>query len=127
MLSLTEARDEMIRLSQLIDGGVATLRQQSIDVALAEANYRKAKAEAWARCPNDDAGVKAGEREWTAARREAWVNAETADLRLERDHAESMRDAARESLRSRRTQLSAWQTLVNAHQAEAEFARTGPA
>ena len=36
------------------------------------------------------------------------------------------RDAAREAVRARQAQLSAWQTLVRAHQAEAEFARTGP-
>lgn len=126
MLSLTEARDEMLRLSRHIDEGVDALKRHSVGVAHAEAEYRKAKAEAWARCPIDDPGVKAGEREWTAARREAWVNAETADRRRTRDHAETMRDSAREALRSRRTQLSAWQTLMNAHQAEAQFARTGP-
>lgn len=126
MLSLTEARDEMRRLSRLIDQGVDRLRKESSAVAETEMAYRRAKAEAWARCPNDDPSVKAGEREWTAARRESWVNADTAELRRDRDLAEALRDAAREALRSRRTQLSAWQTLVNAHEAEARFARTGP-
>lgn len=123
---LSDARDEMLRLSKLIDGGVNEIRTQSAGVANAEYHYRLARAEAWARCPIDDPGVKAGEREWTAARREAWVAAESAELRRERDLAETMRDSAREALRSRRTQLSAWQTLVNAHEAEASFARTGP-
>lgn len=126
MLSLTEARDEMLRLCRLIDGGIKELRTQSVALAEAEAVYRKAKAEAWVRCPIDDPGIKAGEREWTAARREAWVNAETADLRKARDLAETGRDTARQALQSRRTQLSAWQTLVNAHEEEAGLARTGP-
>lgn len=126
VLSLTEARDEMRRLSRLIDRGIQELRGQSLALAEAECVYRKAKSEAWVRCPNDDSGVKAGEREWTAARREAWVNAETADLRRDRDRAESMRDVAREAVRARRQQLSSWQTLVNAHEEEAGLARTGP-
>jgi hypothetical protein len=125
-LSLAEARTEMLRLSKLLDGGVKELRTRSVDIADAEATYRRARAEAWARCPVDDPGVRAGEREWTAARREAWVDAECAELRRERDLAETMRDSAREALRSRRTQLSAWQSLLRAHEAEAQLARTGP-
>jgi hypothetical protein len=125
-MTLIEARGEMLRLSKLIDGGVHELRLRSVEVAVAEAAYRREKAEMWARCPVDDPGVKAGERLWTAARREAWVDAESATKRQTRDLAETMRDSAREALRSRRTQLSAWQTLINAHEAEANFARTGP-
>ena len=126
VLSLTEARDEMRRLSRLIDRGIDEMRRQSLELAGAEAIYRRAKAEAWVRCPNDDPSVRAGEREWTAARREAWVNAETAELRRTRDTAEALRDAAREAVRARRQQLSAWQTLVNAHDEEVSLARVGP-
>lgn len=124
--TLAEAMEEMKRLSAQIDVGIQSSRQHAGELAQAEAAYRKAKAEAWILCPNDDPGVRAGEREWTAARREAWVNAKTADLRQARDLHEAMRDAAREAVRARQTQLSAWQTLVRAHQAEAEFARTAP-
>jgi len=35
-----------------------------------------------------------------------------------------MRSAATEAVRSRRGQISALQSLLNAHRAEAEFART---
>ena len=124
--TLDDAQTEMLRLSRAIDAGIEFSKQHAIELSEAEATYRKAKAQAWITCPNDDPGVKAGEREWTAARREAWVNAQTADLRKARDLAEAMRDAAREAVRARQTQLSAWQTLVRAHQAEAEFVRTTP-
>ena len=122
-----EAATEMRRLSRLIDAGIEAMREQSVALAQAENAYRKAKAEAWVRCPNDDPGTKAGEREWTAARREAWVNGQTADLRQQRDLADAMRQAALEAVRARRAQLSAWQTLVNADTAEAQFVRTGAA
>jgi hypothetical protein len=125
-MDLVEARTEMLRLSRLIDAGIEMSREQSHRIAEAEQTYREAKAEAWHRCPIDDPSVPRGEREWTAARREAWVNADTAALRKACDLAEAMRDSAREAVRARQTQLSAWQTLVRAHQAEAEFARTAP-
>ena len=118
-----EMAEEVHRLSSLIDAGIRTMREQAEARADAEATYRKAKAEAWARCPNDAHDVKAGEREWTAARREAWVNAETADLRRARDYAEAIEKAAIESGRSRRAQLSALMTLLAAHRAEADLAR----
>jgi hypothetical protein len=125
-LNLDQAANEALRLSHLIDAGIEALREQSTKLADAESAYRKAKAEAWLRCPNDDAGVKAGEREWTAARREAWVNAHTADARRERDIADGMRQAALEAVRARRTQVSAIQSLLAAEREEAAFARTGP-
>lgn len=121
-LSLDDARTEMLRLSRLIDAGIEMSREQAVALAEAENVYRKAKAQAWVRCPRDEAG----EREWTAKRRESWVDGDVADLRKDRDLAEAMRDAAREAVRARQTQLSAWQTLVKAHQAEAELVRTGP-
>lgn len=124
--TLVAAQTEMLRLSRLIDAGVEASKQHAIQLADAENAYRKAKAEAWVRCPIDAADVPRGEREWTAARREAWVNADTADLRQQRDLEVAMKDAAREAVRARQTQLSSWQTLVKAHQAEAEFARTTP-
>jgi hypothetical protein len=120
-MDLAEAKTEMLRLSRLIDAGIESSKQNAVRLAESENAYRKGKAEAWVRCPRD----AEGEREWTAKRREAWVDGECADLRKDRDLAEAMRDAAREAVRARQTQLSAWQTLVRAHQAEAEFARTG--
>lgn len=111
---------EVQRLVSLIDDGIAVMRKQSVALADAEMRYRKAKAVAWVECPTDSEG----KREWTAGRREAWVNAETAELRRDRDLAEAMRQAALEAVRARRAQLSACQTLISSHRAEAEFART---
>jgi hypothetical protein len=119
-----ELRTEAFRLSGLIDQGVTALREQSKALAQAERNYRRAKSEAWVRCPNDPHDRKGSEREWTAARREAWVDAECADLRYERDLAEGVRQAALEAVRSRRTQLSALQSLLAADREEAGLART---
>lgn len=116
---------EAIRLSDLLDKGLAELRTQSVALADAEQDYRKGKQEAWARCPVDDPSVKAGEREWTAARREAWVQAQTAELRRRRDFADLMRSTALEAVRTRRTQLSAIQSFVAADRAEAELHRYG--
>lgn len=125
--TVAEMYAQAMHFSTLIDQGCAAMREYADDYAEAEAIYRKAISEAWVRCPNDDPSVKAGEREWTAARREAWVNAQCADLRKARDLAEAMKQAALESVRSRRAQLSAIQTFANAHREEAAFVRTGPA
>lgn len=122
----TEIAEEMRRLSTNIDKGIAELSLQSMALAEAEHEYRKVKAQKWSECPTDPPSVKAGEREWTAARREAWVNAESAGARYERDLAEGNRQTALEAIRARKTQLSAAQTLANAHAAEADLARTGP-
>lgn len=111
---------EFMRLSRNLDKGITAMRSAAVELAEAENAYRKGKSQAWVACPNDPPSVKAGEREWTAARREAWVNAETADLRRARDLAEGKRQAAIEAVRSRRTQLSALQTLLNAHKSELE-------
>lgn len=121
MPSTSQMYSQAMHFSGLIDAGIASLRDFAQRYADAEAAYRKAKAEAWARCPRDEAG----ERDWTAARRESWVDAQTADLRRERDLAEAMKQAALEAVRSRRGQLSAVQTFANAEREEAAFARTG--
>src|SRR5262245_1441245 len=111
--------DEMHRLSGLLDDGLKELRDQAKMVATAEAAYRRGKAEAWVRACTLDCGRLAKDLE-------AWVDATTSDLRHERDLADGLRQAALESVRSRRTQISALQTLANADRAEAEFARVGP-
>ena len=112
---LTEAIDEVRRLSQLLENGLDSVRQYADEAEGSERDYRKAVAEAWVRSP-----------EGTVAEREAWVNGQCADLRFERDLAENMRRAAIESVRSRQTQISVWQTLINAHREEASFGSRGP-
>lgn len=113
-MTLDDDRQEMVRLSRLIDAGVTELREASSRLAQAEFDYRKGKAIAWAESPDGIADY-----------RRAWVDAETADLRQARDEAEGDRSTAIEALRARRQQLSAWQSYKAADRAEAEFVRTG--
>jgi hypothetical protein len=112
---------EFRRLSDLLDRGLDVLRANATLYADAEMEYRHAKAKAWLQAPTSEERSK-----WTAAEREAWVNGETAALRRDRDQADGMRLAALESVRSRRAQLSALQSLLAANRAEVEFASTGP-
>ena len=106
---------EMQRLSGLIDRGIEALIEHAKEMAQAEHDYRKAKAIAWTEAPPGTVPV-----------REAWVESETAGQRLRLDIAEGMRLAALESVRSRRQQLSALQSLLAATKSEMDFARTGP-
>lgn len=119
MHTATEFADEFHRLSRLLDGCLAMVKVQVHAYAEAEHIYRAAKAKAWVEAPRhvDEAKVTAGERE-------AWVNGETAAQREKRDIADGMRQAALEAVRARRGQISALQTLLNAHQEEAKFGRT---
>lgn len=115
MTSTAELIAEATRLSELIDKGVAAMTQAGHDYANAEHAYRIGKAKAWAKAP-------AG----TVPERTAWVDAETADLRRERDIAEALRTSAWEALRSRRAQLSSVQTVANALRSEMDMAKYGP-
>ena len=114
-MDLAEMTAEVRRLSRQLDNGLDVLRETAESLAQAEAAYRKAKALAWVKFT-----------EGTAGYREAQVDADTAELRYKRDVADGVRKAAIESVRSRRTQISALQSLLAAHKAEAEFSRTAP-
>lgn len=116
-LSVSEAFAEAQRLNRLLDAGIDAIRTQAVALAEAENLYRKARAEAWTRVPRD------GGKDWTAGRREAWVDAETADLRRARDIAEGVQRAAIEAVRARRQQLSVLQSFVAAERSEMELAR----
>jgi hypothetical protein len=109
-MTLTEMVNESERLSKLIDAGIASLVQCSTDMARAEHALRIATAKAWAAAPSGTVPFK-----------EAWVEAETADEKLAFDIAESGRYNALEAVRSRRAQLSAVQSIMAAHRAEAEL------
>lgn len=106
---------EMARLSKKIDAGVREMADRAREYAEAERAYRKEKSAAWLRAPAGN-----------VPQRQAWVDAETADLRFTRDLADGMRQVAVEALRARRAQVSAWQSLLAAQREEASFARTGP-
>ena len=106
---------EAMRLSALLDKGIAALREASVEYAQAEHDYRERKAMAYLETESG-----------TVAEREAHVYALVGDFRRRRDLADGQRLAALEAIRSRRGQLSAVQTLISAYKSEADFARTGP-
>jgi len=101
---------EMMRLSRLIDAGVAELIKQAREYAEAENAYRKAKSIAWFMAPAGD----------TVKSKEAYVDRECEKERGRRLLAEGMRLAALEAVRSRRAQLSSLQSISNAIRAEAD-------
>ena len=106
---------EALRLSQLLDNGIAALREAGVAYAEAEHTYRASSAMAYL-------ATESG----TVAEREAHVYALVGEHRRSRDLADGQRVATLEAVRSRRTQLSALQSLLAAHRSEADFARTGP-
>jgi predicted nucleic acid-binding Zn-ribbon protein len=112
---LDEAIEDLRRLSRQLHGALDWLRDTAPDSADKERQYRKAKALAWVT-----------RTEGTAAQRAALVDADTADLRYERDLTEKLERAALEKVRAIRQEISAYQSLMAANRAEAEFARTGP-
>jgi hypothetical protein len=114
LMDLPQLTAEAMRLSALIDKGVAALRDASVAYAKAEHAYRERKAMAYLETESG-----------TVAEREAHVYAIMGDYRYRRDLADGERMAALEAVRSRRTQLSAVQSLLAAHKSEADFARTG--
>lgn len=111
---LEDATEQMLALSRQLHGALDWLRDTAADSADKEREYRKARALAWV-----------NNTEGTAGFREAQVDADTADLRYERDLAEKLERAAIEKIRGVRQEISALQTLLAAHRAEAEFVRTG--
>jgi hypothetical protein len=108
---------EMARLSRLLDAGLSAIREHAVKAADAEMTYRQGRAQAWIQVPPE---VK------LARHRDDWVDGQTSALRRDRDIADGMNRAAIEAVRARRAQISALQSLLNAHRAEAEFGRTGP-
>lgn len=114
-MNLADVPAEMSRLARLLDQGLQAMRDQAREFAEAENAYRLAKAQAWLSAPDG-----------TVPEREAWVGGKTAGERQRRDLADGMRQAALEAVRSRRAQISALQTLVNANREEAAFGRTAP-
>lgn len=110
--TLTDLVVEARRLSELLDRGLNALRQSASEWAEAEHEYRQAKAQGWLAAKG------------TVNERESMIEIRAGDLRRRRDIAEGMRMAALEAVRSRRAQLSALQSILAAHRAEAEYDRT---
>jgi len=118
---VTDATTEMLRLSRLLDEGIDQLRHASQKLAEMEHAYRFERDKAWATVTKSVHGTKR-----LAAEIEADVDATCADHRFYRDQAEAARQTALEAIRSRRQQLSAWQSWMAADRVEAELARTAP-
>lgn len=118
-MDVSEAIRRADALNALIDADVDALHEHDVAAADAEEIYRQAAADAWERCPRDPAEVRHN-GDWPVKRREAWVAGQIADLRRERDLAVSAQATLQASLASRRQQLSALQTLINAERAELE-------
>lgn len=114
VVTIGEITDEMLRLSKLLDAGLAALRAQSRNFAEADVAYRRTYAEAFLKS------------EGTVAEREQVAMTASLDARVKMNLAEGIKVSALEAVRSRRTQLSVLQTIANGYRAEAEFARTGP-
>jgi hypothetical protein len=113
---------EMVRLSRLLDEGLAAMRRYATEYAEAEKVYRQGKATAWVSVR----AASSREEKVLAEELKARVEDATAELREKRDIAVGMKQAALEAVRSRRGQLSALQTHANALREETALARTGP-
>lgn len=109
-----ELLDEMLRLSRNLDDALERLYEAAHEEAEADDAYRMRKSEHLLRATG------------TVAEKEAKATLETSEERRRASLAESMSKAYLESVRSKRTQLSALQTIANTYRAEAEFDRTGP-
>lgn len=113
-----DGEDERQHWSRMIDEGIAYVKRMNATYARAEWAYRKAKAQAW-----DNVKAEGGR---TAKHQEDEVNARSADHRYLRDLAQGEKQGALDSLRSRSSQLSAWQTDRRAGMDEADHAIRSP-
>jgi len=113
-MNMNDMMVEAQRLSHKIDEGIKALYEASIELAEAEHECAKATAIAWVEAPKG-----------TVPFREAWVDSQVADQSLRKHLAEAAKTASLEAVRSRRTQLSALQSMLAAYRAEAEMGRYG--
>lgn len=118
MSDLREAIGEGSRLSQELSNAWSVYLGQVKTAAEAERDYRKHLSLKFV-----EARVKDEFKQ--AADREAWVNAQSADKRMERDIAEGLLEATKEQIRNLRQQLSYVQTVSNLLKSEQESYRAG--
>jgi hypothetical protein len=106
--------DRMIAASHALDEAQAELETCVRRRANAEAEYRKAKANAYLATSG------------TVGEREAQVDKTIAAERYAAHLAEGLAQSALEAVRNRRTQLSVLQTVAGAIKEEMRFERTSP-
>lgn len=104
-------------LSAAMDTTIVNLKAAVRSAAEAEREYRKFRALKYAEVSD--------KKEMQAAAKTAWVDAETADKRFDRDLADGMRSALTEEVRNIRQQMSYMQTMANATKEDQAFHRTG--
>lgn len=114
MLTLQDLQSEMIRLSRLLDQGIDTLITYSREYAVAEDTYRMVRAK------------EILEATGTVETRRALADLATSSERVAAHTLDGLRQATLETVRSRRQQISALQSIAAAFRAEAEYGRTGP-
>jgi hypothetical protein len=113
--TVAELMAEMTRLSKKLDNGIAELARLGHEYGTAEHAYRQARAVALLKAEGKTVGA-----------REAHVDITCSDQMLRVRLAEGMRLAAVESVRSRRAQISALQSIARAVRAEMDLAKHGP-
>ena len=101
--------------SRQLDEALDDLRHQVAAASEAERQYRLTQGTLILEAPSG-----------TVDQKRAWLNAECADARYLRDLADGLKQAAVETVRSRRTQLSYVQSRLANEREEAALARTGP-
>ena len=114
-MNLAEIESEIMKFSHLLDESLAYARKKVHEHAKADVAYKGKYAEAFLRV--EGAGV---------LREQLALTPEVLQAREEAQLASDMVKVALSAIQARRTQISALMTLLSAHRAEAEFARTGP-
>lgn len=118
MTHIGDVRAEGQRLSTELERAIPTLRLLVSDTAEKERAYRHSKAEEYVK-------VRVLDELKYASERTAWVDAVTAEKRMDRDIAEGMKVAQLELIRNLRQQLSFCQTSLNAYKEDQAFHRHG--
>lgn len=113
----------MLATSRELDEAQQQLRNAGIQEATTANDYRKAEATAMLSL----AGMNAPDgKRLAVAEKEARAELAVGDLHLKKDLSEVWHRAMQESVRNKRQQLSALQSIANAVRSEAELLRTGP-
>ena len=113
-LNLAEIEKEIMQRSHQLDAGINALNTAARAYAEADHTYKKLYAEAF--LTSEGAGVM----------REQVATKAALQARYEANLAEGVMKSAAAAIQARRAQISALQSLLAAHKAEADFDRVGP-
>ena len=107
--------------SNAIDEAKEDLDKAAQAYADAVREYRKELSKAWLLAP-----LMRDDRKLTVPEREAWVDEQVADYKAEEILREYLLKSALENVKSKRSQMTALQTLASGERELAGFARTSP-